>query len=250
MFVTAGETRSSTTGAAVSTDGNRTSRRAPPSGDSSARDRAAHRVDELVDDRQPEPGADLGPHRRRARCVQPLEHVVALVGRDARPVVVDAHQPAAVVAGDRHVDAAAGELGRVRQQVAEHLLDPLGVGERRRRGAGRAHGEGEPGGLGGGEERPHGVVDGHREIMGHRVQRERPTVEAGQREEVGDEPIEPFGLGRDDRRGGGRIGCRAVADGLGVAADGRQRRAQVVADREQELLVEGARPLERWRPSC
>ena len=71
---------------------------------------------------------------------------LALVGRDARSVVVDPHQPAAVIGDDRHVDAAAGELRRVGEQVAEHLLDPFGVGEHGGRGPGRAdrHGERRP----------------------------------------------------------------------------------------------------------
>jgi hypothetical protein len=69
-------------------------------------------------------------------------------------------------------------------------------------------------------------------------------VEAGQREQLGDEALEAFGLGGDHRRGGGRLAHGAVGDRLGVATDRRQRRTQVVADRQQELLVEQARPLQ------
>ena len=58
-------------------------------------------------------------------------------------------------------------------------------------------------------------------------------VHAGEVEQVADEPLEPLGLDRDGR---GRLARfdRTVVERLGVAADCRQRRLQLVTDREQE----------------
>ena len=53
-------------------------------------------------------------------------------------------------------------------------------------------------------------------------------------EQVANEPLEPACLERDDA---GRLARleRAVREPLGVAADRRERRLQLVADREQEI---------------
>ena len=72
------------------------------------------------------------------------------------------------------------------------------------------------------------------------MQRELVRVEPGEVEQVGDEAFEPAGL-RRDHVGGADAGVLAldgaVGDRLGVAADRRQRRAQVVRHAEQERAL-------------
>ena len=79
------------------------------------------------------------------------------------------------------------------------------------------------------------------------VQRELVGVEAGEVEQVGDEAFEPAGLRRDHVGGAdARVHALdgAVGDGLGVAADRRERRAQVVRHAEQERALVAARDVE------
>ena len=75
------------------------------------------------------------------------------------------------------------------------------------------------------------------------MNRERALVEAGQVEQVADEPLEPLRLLDDDRR---RLRDRhhAVEERLAVAADRGQRRLELVADREQERALGVLRAVE------
>ena len=77
------------------------------------------------------------------------------------------------------------------------------------------------------------------------LQRELAALELGQVEQVAHQPFESPGLGQDDARRLPGVGRGAVGDGLGVAPDRGQRRAQVVRHRQQELALEPARPFER-----
>ena len=79
-----------------------------------------------------------------------------------------------------------------------------------------------------------------RASIGAGSQRELVGVEAGEVEEVGDEPLEPARLRRDHLGGADarvRALDRAVGDRLGVAADRRERRAQVVRHAQQERAL-------------
>ena len=76
--------------------------------------------------------------------------------------------------------------------------------------------------------------------------RELAAVHAGEVEEVADESLEPAALDADHPRR--LVGAeRAVGESLGVAADRRQRRLQLVADREQEVALGLARGRELLR---
>ena len=80
-------------------------------------------------------------------------------------------------------------------------------------------------------------------LVGDRGQVDRLAPDAelrlahpGEVEQVADEPLQPLRLG-DDRRGRLVGGQRALVQTFRVAADGGQRRLQLVADREQERLL-------------
>src|SRR5690349_11425065 len=74
--------------------------------------------DLLGDDRQTEPGAGRG-RRRPAR--ERLEQALALGSRDARPVVVDAHEEVVLRARERDPHVAAGAA--VERGVVEEVVD-------------------------------------------------------------------------------------------------------------------------------
>jgi hypothetical protein len=72
---------------------------------------------------------------------------------------------------------------------------------------------------------------------------EGPLVQAGEVEQVADEPLEPPRLGDDD--GGSFLdGHDAVEDRVAVAADGGERRLQLVAYGEQKAALGVAGPVE------
>ena len=168
--------------------------------------------------------------------VQPLEDAAALVGGDARSVIVNAELDGTVAA--RYVDR--DRRGRVLEGILDEVRDDLG----------------EPFGIGVGGDRPSvgdaerdapltrgreeafdRVVDDFTRIDRARRQRELVGVEPGQIEEVRHEPLEPFRFALDDVRGIDAIVTafhRSVGNRRRVPLDGCQRRAQVVRDAEQE----------------
>ncbi len=79
----------------------------------------------------------------------------------------------------------------------------------------------------------HSVVRYRAEIDGAERDAERAAAQAGEIEEVANQALEPVRLTLDHLAG--VLRCHdAVAEALGVTADGGQRRLQLVADREQE----------------
>ena len=67
------------------------------------------------------------------------------------------------------------------------------------------------------------------------VERQLIGFELAQVEEVADQSFEATGFGNDDLGGLGGVLHGAIGDGFGETSDGRQRGAQVVRDRHQEL---------------
>ena len=87
---------------------------------------------------------------------------------------------------------------------------------------------------------------------GRGIERELAAVEPRQVEEIADEAFEPARFGADHVRGPlARVGVgvveRAVGERFGVAADRRERRPEVVRDREQERALTSTRLLELGR---
>ena len=83
---------------------------------------------------RPSPGTGA---RSRSRAVEAVEQVRQVLGRDADAGVRDLDARAPVACVEPHGDAAAGrrELERVRDQVVEHLREPVAVADARPGGA-------------------------------------------------------------------------------------------------------------------
>ena len=88
------------------------------------------------------------------------------------------------------------------------------------------------------------LLDHAGKIDGLAGDREARTSEPREVEQIGDQPLEPIGLGADDPRRLGRRD-RLLLERLRVPADRGQRRPQLVADRLEEasLRLAGAREL-------
>src|SRR5437879_10552982 len=89
-----------------------------------APDAAAVGLDDGATDRQPEAGAAA-----RADAVELVEDLLLLTGRQAGPAVGDLHDDLVALAARLHVDRLAGRrvLGRILDQVDEHLLDEQAI---------------------------------------------------------------------------------------------------------------------------
>jgi hypothetical protein len=103
---------------------------AAPAGSPLRADLAAHQLDQLLGDGQPEPGAAVVAGGRGVGLREGLEQLVEALRVQADPGVADleAHDvalPHAPGRADGHDHLALrGELDRVRQQVGEHLAQP------------------------------------------------------------------------------------------------------------------------------
>ena len=166
---------------------------------------------------------------RRIRAVERLEDVRGLVGGESRSSVAHLHLGPAVVLTHANRDGRSGRrVGqRVREQVGHDLAQPVVVardGERLRHveldRARRIDGSGVV----------HGVAGDAHQI--HRVVRDRTALSRpGQEQQILDEHAHPLALLLDPahrQRGVGRVVRRPAAEQLRVAADRRERRAQLV----------------------
>ena len=187
---------------------------------------------------RPMPGAQRAPGHR-ARRVEPFEHVRQIGRRDAGAVVVDVELDRVAV---RHrtptVDAAGRELQRVLHEVGDDLRQPLRVGDHRdaarRRPIASVDADLGCRGL----ERLDRVADDAARVDRSRDASENWCASSRARSRRS-------ATSRSSRRDSGEMTSaarirasialdRAVGDRLRVAADRRQRRAQVVRDAEQE----------------
>ena len=143
-------------------------------------------------------------------------------------------------------DVGAGELAGVLEEVGQQLVQAVGIGHTARgRVAGPIEGDGQAG-----RRRPRGrMLDrpaGHLAgIDVARLDAEALGLEPGQVEQVAHRALEPPGLGVDDGHAAGDVVGGAVGQGVGVAADGGERGAQLVGDRQQEVALLVAGPLRR-----
>src|SRR5262249_7703452 len=92
-------------------------------------DLAAVELDEALDDREAEPGALLALGRLAAALLVAAEELREVLGRDPLAGVLDGDLDLRAEAADLDRDhvALARELDRVRDEVVEHLRDPLGI---------------------------------------------------------------------------------------------------------------------------
>ncbi len=205
-------------------------------------DAAAHPLDDLLGDGQPEPGAAVVPARRVLGLRERPEQAGQALRRhaDARVGDLDAHAGDVRAGGKpRHVrdDAAAGrELDRVAQQVDEHLAQPRRVAAEASVEAGLDHGgEIDAGGRRLDREQLHGVLDDEPQIEVDRFERDALRFEPGEVENVVDDAEQGVG-GRAD--GVAVLPLLAVERRLGHqlrhADDAVHRRPDFVAHRGEE----------------
>ena len=128
----------------------------------------------------------------------------------------------------------------VADEVGQNTAEAGGVDLHRSQLGVDVRSEGDPGGLGGGAVRLQGVVDEHREVDGLAPKPQRAGLGEPQGGEVVDEDLETAHR-VEDRRHPLRVrGVDAVGDRLRLAADDRERGAQLVIhlgdDRAPALL--------------
>ena len=101
--------------------------------------------------------------------------------------------------------------------------------------------------AGGGLDVGDGIARQLAQLEGRAVEVERARLGAGHEEEVVDHAVQAAGVAQDDRPVGGGLLRRGRAGGelLGEPDDGRQRGAQVVRDRREQLLARAPGRLHR-----
>ena len=198
---------------------------------------------ELVDDREPEARAHAASVPRAVVEVEALERP-RQVGLGEPGTVVDDLE-AAGAGEDPHRAAGGGRAQGVLDEVRERLEHAIRVADRP--GVGLRQGlEPDPERACGDLVTLNGEHRELREIERLGANRERAAAEPREVEQVADEPLEASRLPLDHEPRRLRLE-HAVLERLRVAADRRQRRLQLVADREQEgalgvlCLVELAR---------
>ena len=208
------------------------------------------RLDHGLRDRESEAGARSSrASARRVPPIEPRERLAHLVGTHSRPVIpyVDAH--ARVLGVDQQLDRrpCGGVHSRVGQQVVEHLPQPDGIpfddGFVRRDDTDLAVWCRNAQGVGAGRHDRYDV---------ERVALERTLlIESRKQQQVVDEDAHARRLLFDARhraRPIGLVGERPRAGELGVAADRRERRPQLVArvgDEAPEPVFAGGALVER-----
>ncbi len=218
--------------------------------------RAAQQTREFPRYRQSQTTAAVLAAGRAIGLLERLENEVLLVARnaDARVAHIEAHRIAAVAClmhGDRHLTVL-GELERVRQQVAQHLLEALVIGDEIFRHAfGAFHRELQALRVGdrreGLPQRLQHPVDGNRRELHIHL----PRFHLRQIQDVVDER-QQIAVRRMNGRGVthlffGEIAVLVVLQELGENQRAIQRRAQFVRHVRKEFGLVLARPFQRQR---
>ena len=197
---------------------------------------------------RPVPGIAFSEARelRKKRSNSCVLLVLGEAERRCRSTSITATPSTAV---SRDLDASAGrrELERVRDEVVEHLREPRGIALQRHGQALRARRQLDLLGRG---RRLRGL-----DALGHeRLELDRPQLEGElarvdlrQEEQVADEVEQPRGVPVDDPEVAQLLLVEpaVVAQQLDVAADRGQRRAQLVRDERDELVLQ---PVELAQP--
>ena len=227
----------------------------PHSGRTAQLDFAAEQARQLSADGEPETGAAVFSARRRIGLLESLEDDLLLLGRNADAGVCDFEgndasrraehgvpgRPAFAGRKDLEVHPAAlGELEGVRQQVLEHLLQPLGVGEDAAAETGiNLQVESEPAIVRFVTEWPrHRFQDaGEQDFLG--LHRDGPGLDLGQIENVADQ-VEEVGAGavngtRELDLLAGEIALRILGELLAEDEDRIERCSQLVRHVGEEL---------------
>src|SRR5260370_13693606 len=196
-------------------------------------DLAAVAVDEVFDNRKPQPGAALFTRACFVHTVKSLEHPLERSRGNPRTVVGDKHfDLAAIHAAATNGDGAAipAIFDRVIHEVAQNLLEPAGVGAQSYVGR-LVQQLGVLGSRPGLEVGKHAFYQ-RMEGDGLQVEYYAAGFEGGNRQQVFDEQAQSLGVagdGLEEFDGDFRIVAGAVQEGLDIALDERERRAQFMA---------------------
>ncbi len=199
------------------------------------------RVDDSRDDREPQSGAGAAALAAALGTPEALERIAVGIGQ-AGAVVADLEALVGAVERDGHLDRCSGRCvhERVAHQVGQHLPQQQRIADDRR-GAG---GLDIDGAVGRGDAR---VVDGvarERREVDVLAQRRADLVEPRERQQVLDEHAHARGLVLDPQHRAALVGLvpgRTDAQQLGVPADRRERRAQLVRGVGEEASAAGPR---------
>jgi hypothetical protein len=217
---------------------------APPSERLLEPDAAAEVLDDLARDGEAEAGPlRLVPHEV-ADLAEPLEHRLAVGLRHAGPVVLDPDDEArpSLQQLDQHAPALGrGELGRVREQVHHHLDQPVAVAADRRAGRLQVGRQRDPPLGGHPAGRGDALLDDLPQVAALDLPLHLPGLDLREVEHVVDQPGQPVRLAHDDLQEVsplvlGEVG--RVEQDLRERADRGQRRAQLVADGRDELVLQ------------
>ena len=184
-------------------------------------------LDEIPDDGEPQPGAGRG----RA-LDEPVEDAGQELRGDSLPVVPhrDPHPTRGRARLHPHGPAAPGVGERVGDQVAEHPAELGWIRAQHGKGWGQEAIELHPGGRRLGAERLDGLVDEKVDVHGLAVGMQRACLGEGERAKVVRQGLEGA-RGGDDRGDVLLVGwIHPVGDGLRLAADHRERGAELVGD--------------------
>ena len=214
---------------------------------------AAHHLDEIAHERQPEPGTAELARRTAVALHEAVEHLGLALGLHADACVanLEAHEPSGLGCHTAQRDGAVlRELDGVVHQVAQHLVQALLVGAHRQRfvlhALGLQHQSTCPGARGHlGHDARQRAGDRHGLVREH----EPSGLDARHVEDVLDERAQLHGTGmclahRDALFLG--VVAQAVRDQPEEAEDAIERRAQLVRGVRQELVFEArglAQPL-------
>ena len=187
---------------------------------------------------------------RVAGLAEFLEDDFLVFDADAGPVVGDAHPDHIGGRADLDDDAAfvdLDELGGVGEQVDQHLHQPVAIGVNRRHAPWKARLESDVLRA----EDLHGRVD---RILDHRLEIERGNpplgtagLELGEVQHLVDEAGQSLAFLDNDREELlplGRVELQVVVQDLGKRPDRRERRAQLVRDRGDEVVLQAVELLQ------
>ena len=188
------------------------------------------RGDDRTNDRQSQSRASGRPVARVLRAPEALEEVRQIRGRDARPLVDDAEHgpPRFTGQDDPHVATGRGVPRGVVDQVADHLLKP--VGRAQDLGSPAFHRHGDPPVGRDGVVRLHRKSGGASQVDAPERQLAGRPFDALELEEVVGEPREAVRLADDGREEALLIlGAHLVVEeGLGRQTDPRERGPKLV----------------------
>ncbi|MFO0747453.1 MAG: hypothetical protein U1F43_17580 [Myxococcota bacterium] len=211
-------------------------------------DLAAHELDQLAADGEPEAGAAVAPRVRAVDLREGAEEAAQVLGGDADAGVGDRHAHATRARCARQLDrdrAARRELHGVADEVQQHLAQAPRVAQHAPRHVGAETGRQlEAAVLGLRRQRLDDVVDQLPEVVLDRLEAHAAEAELREVEDVVDDLQERVARGADGRRQLALLGLeRRLHEEAGHADDAGHRRPDLVAHHRQELVLGAARLL-------